>query len=103
MPHRERYLFVCTNRREDSNPKGSCAQKGSEELVKALKDAVFKRGGAKTVRVCASGCLDLCDEGISAVQEPAHVAYGHLTKDDVEDLAAALVEGGVLERRVVSR
>ena len=37
MPHRERYLFVCINRRPDDNPKGSCAQKGSEELVKKLK------------------------------------------------------------------
>ena len=42
MPHRDRYLFVCTNRREEGNPKGSCAQKGSEELIKALKNPEFE-------------------------------------------------------------
>ena len=39
MPQRRRYLFVCTNRRPDDNPKGSCAAKGSEEVQKALKAA----------------------------------------------------------------
>ena len=34
MPHRKRYLFVCTNRREEGNPKGSCAQKGAEPVIK---------------------------------------------------------------------
>jgi predicted metal-binding protein len=73
MPHRERYLFVCTNRREEGNPKGSCAQKGSEEIVKRLKAALLERGLAKTVRACSSSCLDLCEVGVSIVLEPDHV------------------------------
>lgn len=101
MPHRERYLFVCTNRRADDNPKGSCAQKGSEEVLKALKAAILRHGGQKTVRACSSGCLDLCEEGISIVQEPDHVAYGHVTISDVEELAEAIVSGKVVERLVV--
>src|SRR4026207_1608046 len=76
MSHRERYLFVCTNRREEGNPKGSCAQKGSEELVKVLKAKLKERGVADRIRACASGCLDLCEIGASIVQEPDHVAYG---------------------------
>ncbi|MEI8258225.1 MAG: hypothetical protein WCJ30_21310, partial [Deltaproteobacteria bacterium] len=43
MPKRDRYVFVCTNRRPDDSPKGSCAQKGSEALLKALKDAGIER------------------------------------------------------------
>ena len=50
MPHRDRYLFVCTNRRADDNPKGSCAQKGSEEVVKALKAALLRRGATGRLR-----------------------------------------------------
>lgn len=103
MPHRERYLFVCTNRRDEDNPKGSCAQKGSEEVLKALKAAILQRGGQKTVRACSAGCLDLCEEGISIVQEPDHVAYGHVALADVDELADALVAGKVLERLVVHR
>ncbi len=102
MPHRERYLFVCTNRRPDENPKGSCAQKGSEEVVARLKEALAQRGVAKAVvRACSAGCLDMCESGITIVQEPEHVAYGHVTLADVEALADAAARGEVVERLVV--
>ena len=104
MPHRERYLFVCTNRRPDGHPKGSCAAKGSEELVTRLKEALVKRGVAKDrVRACASGCLDLCETGISVLQEPDHVAFGGVTLADVEALADAASQGVVVDRLVVHR
>jgi (2Fe-2S) ferredoxin len=101
MPHRERYLFVCTNRRSDDNPKGSCAHKGSEEVAKKLKAALFARGAASRVRSCSSGCLDLCELGASIVQEPDHVAYGHVTLDDVDEIAEAADKGTVVERLIV--
>src|SRR5260370_39181203 len=99
MPCRDRYLFICTNRRPDGHPKGSCAAKGSEELVGALKEALVKRGVAKDrLRACASGCLDLCETGVSVLQEPEHVAYGAVTLADVGEIAAAASRGGVGER-----
>lgn len=101
MPHRERYLFICTNRRPDDHPKGSCAQKGSEELVKRLKAAFLQRGAAMRVRACSSSCLDLCDVGASIVQEPDHVAYGRVTLDDIDEIADAVVAGRVVERLIV--
>ena len=103
MPHRERYLFVCINRRPDGHPKGSCAEKGSELVVAKLKDALARRGVAKEVRACSSSCLDLCETGISIVQEPEHVAYGAVTLDDVDELADCAARGAVLERLVVHR
>jgi (2Fe-2S) ferredoxin len=103
MPHRERYLFVCTNRRDDDNPKGSCAQKGSEEVAKKLKEALKTKGIALRVRSCTSSCLDLCEIGISVVQEPEHVAYGHVTLADVDAIADAAGRGEVVERLVVHR
>jgi (2Fe-2S) ferredoxin len=102
MPHRKRYLFLCINRRPDDNPKGSCAQKGSEALLPLLKEALARRGAAKDiVRACTSSCLDLCETGISVVQEPEHVAYGHVTAADVDDIADAAARGDVVERLVV--
>jgi len=103
MPHRERYLFVCTNTRPDDNPKGSCAQRGSVELAQRLKEAVATRGGKDRVRVCTSGCLDLCEIGAAMVQEPEHVAYGAVTLADVDEIADALVMGRVVHRLVVHR
>jgi (2Fe-2S) ferredoxin len=103
MPHRQRYLFVCTNRRADGHPKGSCAEKGSSDIVPALKEALVRLGVAKDVaRACSSSCLDLCETGISIVQEPEHVAYGGVTLADVEEIARAAATGTVVERLVVA-
>lgn len=101
MPHRKRYLFVCTNRREEGNPKGSCAQKGAEPVIKKLKEELLRLGVHKEVRACSSSCLDLCEIGISIVEEPRHVVYGHVTLEDVPELARAFAEDRVLERLVV--
>jgi len=101
MPHRERYLFVCTNRRDPGNPKGSCAAKGSEELLAALKARLVEKGGHKRLRVVGAGCLDLCEVGASIVVEPDHVAYGRVTMDDVDDIIDTALEGRVVERLLV--
>lgn len=102
MPFREHYLFVCTNRRPDGHPKGSCAEKGSEDILVRLKEALARRGAAKqVVRACGSSCLDLCETGVSLVQEPEHSAYGGVTAADVEEIADAAVCGGVIDRLLV--
>ena len=102
MPTRQRYLFVCTNRRPEGHPKGSCAEKGSEEVVAKLKEVLAKRGTAKEiVRACSSSCLDLCEVGVSVIQEPEHVAYGNVTLADVEAIADGVSAGEVVERLVV--
>jgi len=101
MPHRERYLFVCINRRDPDNPKGSCAQKGSEEIVKKLKESLKAKGLAGRLRACSSSCLDLCEYGVSIVQEPDHVVYGRVTLADVDAIADAAGRGEVVARLVV--
>jgi (2Fe-2S) ferredoxin len=103
MPHRDRYLFVCTNRREEGHPKGSCAAKGSEEIAAKLKARIAALGGAKTIRSCTSSCLDLCEHGASIVVEPDHVVYGGVTLADVDEIAQATLEGRIVARLVVPR
>jgi (2Fe-2S) ferredoxin len=104
MPFRERYLFVCTNRRPDGHPKGSCGAKGSEDILGKLKEALAKRGVAKEiVRACGSSCLDMCETGVTVLQEPEHVAYGGVRLDDIDEVADAVSRGEVAERLVVHR
>jgi (2Fe-2S) ferredoxin len=103
MPHRDRYLFVCTNRREEGNPKGSCAQRGSEAIVKELKAELIRQHAAMSVRACSTSCLDMCETGASIVLEPEHVVYGNVTMADVPEIARATKEGRVVERLVVPR
>jgi (2Fe-2S) ferredoxin len=103
MAQRERYLFVCTNRRADDNPKGSCAAKGSEAVHQALKEQIFQRGLAKRgARACTASCLDQCATGVSVLVEPDHFFYGRVTVEDVPAIVEALEKGTRVERLVLS-
>lgn len=73
MPQRQRYLFVCTNRRADDHPKGSCMARGAEELQQALKSQLKARGLAGLqARACTSSCLDQCTAGPTILVAPDH-------------------------------
>jgi predicted metal-binding protein len=89
MPLRERYVWVCANRRPDGNPKGSCAQAGSESLRDQLKIACNTAGLNPTVRVMSSSCIDFCEHGIALSVMPDDATLGHVTEADIP----ALVEG----------
>ncbi len=104
MPLRQRYLFVCTNRRADDDPKGSCASRGSEEIRAALKEQLKARGLARLKgRACKSSCLDQCSSGVCILVEPGHFFYGHVTLADVPEIVEALAEDRRLERLVLSQ
>jgi (2Fe-2S) ferredoxin len=100
---RKRYLFVCINRRDEHNPKGSCAAKASEEVYKALKAEVAARGLATLeARVCTSSCLDECATGVTVLVEPDHFFYGHVTVADIPEIVDGLVRGEPVKRLVIS-
>src|SRR6266403_2034474 len=103
MALRQRYLFVCTNRRADEDAKGSCAVRGSEEIRAALKEQVAARGLSKLgARVCKSSCLDQCSSGVCILVEPDHFFYGHVTLEDLPGIVEALASGGRVERLVLT-
>lgn len=100
---RERYLFVCINRRAADNPKGCCASKASEEVYRALKEEVAARGLARqAARVCSSSCLDQCETGVTILVEPDHFFYGRVTVGDVREIVDGLVNGQRVERLVIA-
>ncbi len=103
MPEREHYLFVCTNRRDPSDPRGSCALRGSEEIRQALKEQLAATGLARfKARVCASSCLDQCASGVTILVEPDHFFYGKVTLRDVPEIVAALAQNRRVERLILS-
>ena len=103
MAQRQRYLFVCTNRRADSDAKGSCADKGSEEIRAALKEQLAARGLAKLhARACTSSCLDQCSSGVCILVEPDHFFYGRVKLADVPEIVDALASGKRVERLVLT-
>jgi (2Fe-2S) ferredoxin len=103
MPQRERYLFVCINRRSEDHPKGSCTARGSEEVHRALKEQLSARGLAKIgARACTSSCLDQCSSGVCILMEPDHFFYGRVTVADVPEIVEAIVTGERVERLVLT-
>lgn len=97
-----RHIFVCTNRRKEDDPKGSCAQKGSEEIRDVFKRELHARGLKTKVRANKSGCLDVCEYGPNVVIYPEGVWYSHVTKDDVVEIIEKHIIGGqVIERLLI--
>jgi (2Fe-2S) ferredoxin len=99
MPHFDKHVFICTNRRDPSNPKGSCAAKGSEQVRERFKKELFERGLKGRMRANAAGCLDQCENGCTVVVYPEQVWYGHVTPEDVLEI----VEEHLLGDRPVER
>lgn len=103
MAQRQRYLFVCINRRDENNPKGSCTARGSEEVHRALKEQMAARGLAKVeARVCTSSCLDQCSSGVTILVEPDHFFYGRVTVSDVPEIVDGIASGRRVERLVLT-
>lgn len=96
------HLFICINRRADGDPRGCCAAKGSEEVAKAIKIAAYNAGLKGIVRVNKAGCLDSCENGISAVMYPQGVWYRGITLADVDEIVErSLVRGEIIDRLVL--
>jgi len=99
MPFFEKHVFICTNRRDPSNPKGSCAAKGSEAIREEFKKQVYERGLKGRMRANASGCLDQCENGCTVVVYPEQVWYGHVKVEDVTEIIDEhLLKGKIVER-----
>ena len=102
MAKRKRYLFVCSNRRPDGTPRGSCAQRGAIEVHALLKARLKAEGlGELEARACTASCLDVCWAGPVISVSPDGYFYGHVTVDDVEDIILGLKEGKPVSRLVL--
>jgi len=94
-PHYERHVFICVNRREPGNPKGSCAEKGADEVRDEFKRLLHERGLKGRIRANAAGCLDQCSRGVSVVVYPEQIWYGGVKVGDVCQIIDEHLIGGV--------
>lgn len=90
----ERHVFVCTNTREASHPRGCCSAKQSPLVREMLKAEIERRGLKRRVRINQSGCLDQCEHGVTVVVYPEAVWYGFVTPADVPEIVEQHLVGG---------
>lgn len=81
----ERYLFVCINERAEGHPRGSCLQRGADDVFNELREAQG-RHELTTIKVVYSGCLEACTSGPVVAVLPDNVWYGGVTAADCETI-----------------
>ena len=101
MPKPERHVLVCLNTRPPGNPKGSCGEKGSEEIFDTLKRMVKERGLAGRIIVSRTGCLKHCSRGITLAVYPDNVWYGGVRPEDLDEICGSHLETGRTVERLL--
>ena len=103
VPKFERHLFICTNQRDETAPRGSCAPDGKGELHRLFKEKIAQCGIKSKVRANKAGCLEQCEHGPVVVVYPEQVWYGFVQLGDVDEIVNEHIVGGrVVERLVVA-
>lgn len=87
-----RIVFVCTNERSDGS-RVSCGDRGGAELRQRLKELVKQHGLRDRIRISASGCMDLCEEGPNLMHFPGNRWVCGASPDDAEKLFEELRAG----------
>lgn len=88
----ERIVFVCTHERP-SGPRVCCGLRGGAELRARLKELVREHGLADRIRISASGCMDLCEEGPNLMLVPDNQWVCGAAPEDAEQLFEKIREG----------
>ena len=97
----DKHIFVCVNLREKNNPKGSCGEKGSQELRDTLKKKLKARNLNISVRANSSGCLAACEHGPAIVVYPEQIWYGHVTLNDLDEIIDSHIIKGIPVKRLL--
>lgn len=80
----ERVIFVCCNEREPGE--AACANRGSSELQKRLKEYMQAKGLKGRVRVARSLCLGLCEVGPNVCVMPENAWYRGVSEKDLPEI-----------------
>ena len=80
----ERIIFICCNQREPGE--AACANRGSAEYHKQLKEYMKSKNLKAKMRVSRSLCLGLCEQGPNICIMPENVWYTGVTPKDLDEI-----------------
>lgn len=102
MPIWKHHVFVCTNKRPPGHPKGSCGERGANDVLMALNDEVERLELFETVKVNSASCLGPCRSGPTVVVYPENTWYGAVKPADVREIVQShFVDGQRVARLVL--
>ncbi len=92
------YIFICSNKRPEGHPRGSCGPQGTQECMMRFADEIGKRNLWDKVMMASTSCLGPCGPGVTVVIYPEGTWYWGIKPDDVPEIIDALGEGRRVER-----
>ena len=94
----ETHVFCCLNERPPGDARGSCKEKGGEEIQEYLKKRA-KELKLPKARINKAGCLDRCELGPVIVIYPEGAWYHCASTEDAEEiLQSHILNGRPVER-----
>lgn len=101
MSKYKQHIFICTNKRPDSDERGSCSDKGASDIRDYFKKTLYERGHKGKVRANQAGCLDACSFGTAVVIYPEAVWYSLRSESDVLEIIEKHIEQGEIVTRLL--
>jgi (2Fe-2S) ferredoxin len=86
MPKPKYHVIVCTTTRPPGNPRGSCGEKGSRDLIPFFFEEMEKREMFGQILITESSCLGPCPIGPVMVVYPDGVWYQKVTPEDIGEI-----------------
>ncbi len=99
MKRFEKHIFVCENKRPETDPRGCCLDKGGAEIRSKFKKRLKELGLNGTVRANSAGCLDACEYGVTVLVYPEQIWYGGVKPEDVEEI----IQSHIIQNKPVER
>ncbi len=99
MAKPDKHVFVCTQSRPAGHPRGSCTERGAQDLMMAFGEQFEEKGLWGKCMLTPSGCIGACDNGPAVLVYPEGVLYTKVTKDDIAEIVDNhLIAGEPVER-----
>nr|VFK78776.1 MAG: (2Fe-2S) ferredoxin [Candidatus Kentron sp. SD] len=100
----KKHVFICSQSRPADHPKGSCANRGCEEVLMQFQQEFQTRNLWENFSLASTSCLGACQFGPTVLVYPDGVMYGKVTGPDVKTIIEQHLLGDkpVTELRVPS-
>ncbi|AWI79916.1 ferredoxin [Parazoarcus communis] len=83
MAKPKKHVLVCVQGRPAGHPRGSCQQKGCNEVYQGFMEAFQARNLWADYAVTNTGCIGPCSNGPSVLVYPEGVMYSGVSAADV--------------------
>ena len=102
MPKPKYHIVICTNTRPPGHPKGSCGEKGAQNVTMKFSEELEKRNLFGRVMFTGSTCAGLCSAGPIVIVYPDAVWYQGVGPDNVNEIIEEhILKGKPVEKLVI--